>query len=109
MGKGSFAKVYYGEKVERKGTPSHHTEPVDKKYAIKEIPNQILMQKLGARGQEALRKEIEISTLLNHKNIVRLYDTMKTEKNNYLVFEYCGGGDLKNYLNEKKRLTEPSA
>jgi serine/threonine-protein kinase ULK2 len=68
-----------------------------------------LLEKLGQRGHEALKKEIEISTILNHKHIVRLYDTIKTEKNNYLIFEFCGGGDLKSYLTEKRRLSEPVA
>lgn len=104
LGKGSFAKVYFGEKADKKVAL-----PGENKFAIKEIPNQILIEKLGPRGQEALKKEIEISTILNHKHIVRLFDFMKSEKNNYLVFDYCGGGDLKSYLNEKRRLAEPVA
>ena len=107
LGKGSFAKVYFGEKIGP--SKSHFAQPAENKYAIKEIPNQTLMEKLGPRGQEALNKEIEISSILNHKHIVRLYDTIKTDKNNYLIFEFCGGGDLKSYLTEKRRLSEPVA
>ena len=47
--------------------------------------------------------------LLFHPNIVKLYDFIKTQNNNYLVFEYCGGGDLRGLLKEKKRLSEPVA
>lgn len=82
---------------------------IENKFAIKEISNAVLKEKLGDRGQEALKKEIEISKLLNQKNIIKLYDIIKTERNNYLVFEFCGGGDLRSYLREKKRLSEPVA
>jgi serine/threonine protein kinase len=73
-------------------------EALEKEFAIKEIPNEILLKKLGPRGPEALKKEIEISAILKHKNIVRLFDTVKTANNNYLVQEFCGGGDLKIFL-----------
>lgn len=111
LGKGSFSTVYFGTKrdwseaeAKRRGSgyPKHN------KYAIKEIPNSVLQAKLGEKGKEALAKEINISSLLAHKNIVRLYDTVKTVNNNYLMFEYCGGGDLREYIKDlpKKRVTE---
>jgi len=68
-----------------------------------------LQDKLGPKGQETLRKEIDISKLLKHPNIVRLIDYIRTENNNYLVFEYCGGGDLRGFLKTKGRLNEPVA
>lgn len=71
------------------------------------ISNETLTEKLGPKGPETLKKEVDISKIFNHANIVRLYDFIQTEKNNYLVFEYCGGGDLREFLKEKRRLTEP--
>lgn len=52
--------------------------PTENKYAIKEISNQTLADKLGAKGQETLKKEVDISMLLHHPNIVKLYDYIKT-------------------------------
>ena len=52
--------------------------PAENKYAIKEISNQTLLDKLGAKGQETLKKEVDISMLLHHPNIVKLYDYIKT-------------------------------
>jgi serine/threonine protein kinase len=52
-------------------------------------------------------KEVDISKLLKHPNIVRLFDFVPTDNNNYLVFEYCGGGDLRGFLKAKGRLAEP--
>ena len=83
--------------------------PAENKYAIKEISNQTLLDKLGSKGQETLKKEVDISMLLHHPNIIKLYDYIKTQNNNYLVFEFCGGGDLRGFLKEKKRLSEPVA
>lgn len=37
------------------------------------------------------------------------YDFVKTSNNNYFIFEYCGGGDMRTYLKEKKRLDELTA
>jgi serine/threonine-protein kinase ULK/ATG1 len=39
-------------------------------------------------------------------NIVRFFDFIKTGNNNYIIFEYCAGGDLKGFLKEEKRLSE---
>ena len=120
LGTGSFSKVYYGEMIKRKDSATSNNKiandiftfedlPKDNKYAIKEIANATLQRILGAKGQESLKKEINISRVLNHKNIVKLYEYVRTENNNYLIFEYCGGGDLKQFLKERKRLTEPVA
>lgn len=83
----------------------------ENKFAIKEIANETLLKKLGVKAQETLRKEIDISKNLNHPNIVRLFDYVKTQNNNYLVFEYCGGGDLREFLKaqERYRVSEPVA
>lgn len=99
LGKGSFSTVYFGVRKDWSEKESWRRDyPKENKYAIKEIPNSILQQKLGEKGKEALSKEIYISSLLKHQNIVRLYDTLKTHSNNYLMFEYCGGGDLRDYI-----------
>jgi len=112
LGSGTFSKVYLGEmeidklaSLKAKG----NALPAENKYAVKQIANQTLREKLGPKGQDTLNKEIHISKLLVHPNIVRLYDIIKTENNNYLVFEFCGGGDLRGFLKEKRRLSEPVA
>jgi serine/threonine-protein kinase ULK/ATG1 len=56
-----------------------------------------------------MKREIEIIEKLYHPNIVRLFDLIRTKNNNYLVMEYCGGGDLREFLKSRGRLTEPVA
>lgn len=41
-----------------------------------------------------IEKEIEICKKLKNKNIVELYDSFKTDKYIYIIFEYCSNGDL---------------
>lgn len=102
LGKGTFSTVYYGEKyTERPATG------IQIPFAIKEIAFETLTRILGPLGLDAMQKEINICAYQNHKNIVRLYDVLKTEHNFYLVFEHCGGGDLREFLKEKKSLPEP--
>ena len=57
--------------------------------AIKIIKNPI-----NEQGRKNLSREITTMKSLNHENIVRLYDHIVTQNNNYLILEYCSGGDL---------------
>jgi len=53
--------------------------------------------------------EIELLKRLDHPNILRLYEFAQNEKNFYLITEYCEGGQLLEYINEVKHLTEQMA
>tara|TARA_Y100000741_G_scaffold341104_1_gene303137 strand:+ start:53 stop:1144 length:1092 start_codon:yes stop_codon:yes gene_type:complete len=84
IGKGSFSKVYIGYK---RGN-------INKKYAIKKI-----YKKDDVKYISYVEKEIDIMKKLNHKNIIKLYDTIYTEKYIYLVLEYCDN-DLHSFINK---------
>ncbi len=70
--------------------------------AIKEILRKSLTEKL----EESLRKEIDILKSISNENIIRLIGVKKTDKNFYLIMEYCKGGDLSKFLKKRKRLEE---
>ena len=55
-----------------------------------------------------INEEINIGKELRHPNIVNLFEVYKTETNIYLIFEYCGKGDLEKYLNEYYKDKETS-
>ena len=45
--------------------------------------------------------------MLNHPNIVKLYQTITIDKNAFsTVLEYCEGPDLSYYLKKHKKLPE---
>ncbi|KAJ7868491.1 kinase-like protein [Mycena leptocephala] len=89
IGKGSFATVYKGYHED-----NHH--PV----AIKTV----LRQKLSAKLFENLQSEIQILKSLSHRHITKLIDIVRTDRNIYLIMEYCSGGDLTNYIKKRGRV-----
>jgi serine/threonine protein kinase len=75
--------------------------------ALKTLDNQDIH-----RGDEALarfRREIEIVTRLDHPNIVRAYDVIRTRTQIYLVLEYVEGSDLGTLVKNRGRLPIPEA
>ncbi|ODV94729.1 hypothetical protein PACTADRAFT_43465, partial [Pachysolen tannophilus NRRL Y-2460] len=56
-----------------------------------------------------IEREIIIMKLLNHKNVLRLYDVWETSKALYLVLEYVESGELFDLLVEKGPLPEEIA
>ncbi|KAJ3120014.1 hypothetical protein HK098_004927, partial [Nowakowskiella sp. JEL0407] len=56
-----------------------------------------------------IKREVYIMRLLNHPNIVKLYDVMETEKEIILSMEYINGGELFDYIVAQKRVKERMA
>lgn len=46
---------------------------------------------------------------LRHDHVVKIYETIETEKHIIIVMELCAGGDLLNYVRKRRRLKEPFA
>tara|TARA_B100001564_G_scaffold341926_1_gene337114 strand:+ start:3770 stop:4906 length:1137 start_codon:yes stop_codon:yes gene_type:complete len=82
IGRGTFSKVYIG----------YIKDKPDKKYAIKKI-----YRKSDIKYVKYLNLEIEIMAKLNHKNIIKMYDTIYTDKHVFLVLELCDT-DLYSYI-----------
>ena len=94
IGHGAFAVVFRGR----------HQVKTDRRVAIKSINKKNL-----AKSQNLLDKEIKILkelTELQHENVVALLDCKETVSQVYLVMEYCNGGDLADYLQAMKTLSE---
>jgi serine/threonine protein kinase len=81
IGKGGFSIVY--QAVDR----------YDNIYAIKCIP----LEKIKHNIDKFLL-ELDISMKMKHPNIVKSYDVFKTNKNWYIVCEYCSGGTLSDVI-----------
>jgi serine/threonine protein kinase len=80
LGEGQYGVVYIGEDL-----------TTGEVRAIKRIKKVRLAHDSSFKNQ---MREIEIMRLLNHENIVRLYDYTSTSKHLYLVMEFCSGKDL---------------
>lgn len=60
--------------------------------------------KCGLIDDPNIVREIYYHKQLKHKNIVSLYEVIKTENHLWIALEYCQGGELYYYIYEKKRL-----
>ncbi|TFK29739.1 Pkinase-domain-containing protein [Coprinopsis marcescibilis] len=59
--------------------------------------------------QLSVEREIVVMKLINHPNIMKLYDVWETSSDLYLVLEYVQGGELFDYLCNKGRLPSEEA
>lgn len=65
--------------------------------AIKQI-NLKIVNKDSEKFLQTLKNEINNMRLLDHPNIVKLYDVKKSPNNLYLIVEFCNNGSLETYL-----------
>jgi serine/threonine protein kinase len=68
-----------------------------RKVAIK-IMNK---KEMKTQDLELVRTEIEILKICQHPNIIRLYDVFENYDHIYIIMEYCGGGDLFAYVEQR--------
>ncbi|XP_062019551.1 CBL-interacting serine/threonine-protein kinase 5-like [Rosa rugosa] len=80
LGKGTFAKVYYGRQTES-----------NESVAIKVISKD-QVKKEGM--MEQIKREIAVTRLVRHPNIVELKEVMATKTKIFFVMEYVKGGEL---------------
>ena len=95
LGCGKFGLVKLG--IEKK---------TGQKVAIK------IMKKssMDSSDLELVRTEIEILKICQHPNIIRLYNVFENADYMYIIMEYCSGGDLFSYLeNRHFRIPEERA
>jgi serine/threonine protein kinase len=69
----------------------------------------IKRDRINARAEELLRREVKHHERLRHPNIVRLYTWIKSPAKYYLVMECCGEGDLLKHLNQAGMLQDAAA
>ena len=56
--------------------------------------------------KESMYTEIEILKLIDHPNIIKLYDIFEDEKYVCLIVELMEGGELNDFIQEQKRFSE---
>jgi len=89
LGKGSYAKV-------REALDTRTFNVVAIKIAKKNI------KKLPGSSEASLKQEISIIEKLNHKNVVKYYESFSKEEKEkiYIVIEYVEGGTLQDLINK---------
>ncbi|KAM3919632.1 serine/threonine-protein kinase 33 [Leptodactylus fuscus] len=91
LGQGSFGVV----------VEATHSE-TGKKWAIKKVNR----EKAGSSAVKLLEREVSILKRVNHEHVIHLEEVFETPKRVYLVMELCEGGELREILHRRKRLSE---
>ncbi|XP_056283093.1 MAP/microtubule affinity-regulating kinase 3a isoform X2 [Pseudoliparis swirei] len=94
IGKGNFAKVKLARHI-----------LTGREVAIKIIDK----TQLNPNSLQKLFREVRIMKILNHPNIVKLFEVIETERTLYLVMEYASGGEVFDYLVAHGRMKEKEA
>lgn len=79
---------------------------VRKLVAIKSLNKECLTDEAQ---KSKLMKEVALLLKLRHNHVVKIYETIETEKHIIIVMELCAGGDLLNYVRKRRKLKEPYA
>ena len=89
LGKGTYGIVY---KVQKKDTNDI--------YVIK----QISLHGLTNKEKDEVNQEADILSKIDSDFVVKYYASFKEKDNINIVMEYCDGGDLNDFINEKKQI-----
>ncbi|XP_036102879.1 MAP/microtubule affinity-regulating kinase 3 isoform X4 [Molossus molossus] len=133
IGKGNFAKVKLARHI-LTGRESHMTMKGTQMNARKQERNQrnqrakraprakknensfvlvaikiIDKTQLNPTSLQKLFREVRIMKILNHPNIVKLFEVIETDKTLYLIMEYASGGEVFDYLVAHGRMKEKEA
>jgi len=92
LGTGSYGYVRLGTNIQ-----------TNEQFAIKTLKD--------AQNKKGIQREISILKLLDHPNIVQLYDVIEDPKSGtfYLVLELASGGELFDYIVARGKLKEKEA
>ncbi len=95
LGQGTFGKVKLGTHV-----------LTGSKAALKILEKDRIVD---VADMQRITREIHILKLLNHDNVVRLFEVIDTPKHIYLIIEHVSGGELFDYIVARKRVREKEA
>lgn len=91
IGQGTFGKVRAAEHVQ-----------TGQQVAVKIVDNEKM-------DREKLQEEIRVQRLLDHQNVVRIFDVVEKGSSTYVVMELLGGGELFEHIVKNVRLCEEEA
>lgn len=94
IGEGNYGVVYLGKNSKTK-------EIVAGKAIPMKNPNPKLLKQMDT--------EIRVLKSSECPYIIKLHDVLKTQNNIYLIMEFCGGGDLENYVKLHGKVEESIA
>ena len=80
---------------------------INEKVLIHIFPKEEL--KTHANEVTFMNNQVYLMKLVNHKNILKLYEIIETKKHAFLIYEYFEGVKLSDYISKKKKLSDDEA
>ena len=77
---------------------------INEKVLIHIFPKEILLT--NANEVTFMNNQVYLMKILNHKNILQLYEIIETKTHSFLIYEYFQGMKLSDYINKKKKISE---
>ena len=77
---------------------------INEKVLIHVFQKEIL--KTRANEISFMNNQVFLMKLLNHKNILKLYEIIETKTHAFIIYEYFNGVKLSDYISKKKKLNE---
>ena len=77
---------------------------INEKVLIHIFPKEKLLT--NANEVTFMNNQVYLMKILNHKNILQLYEIIETKTHAFLIYEYFNGMKLSDYIIKKKKLTE---
>ena len=97
LGIGQFGKVV---KAQKQSECKESKNPPTYACKIMEITN------ISKDDMDCIEKEVRLHDKVVNEHCIRLYQTIKTTSNIYMVIEYCNGSDLAVLLSVRKHLNQ---
>lgn len=99
LGKGNFSTVHPGINT----LTSNMFIYIDEAVAVKVVRLDSLTSQKRA---DLLEDEISILCSMNHPNIIRCFEVLKSTNNCYIITELCEQGNLEAFLKKRKNVSE---
>ena len=96
IGRGGYGKIYLAKNTKD-----------NKEYAIKYISKE-KMKSVGVDGS-VIQREIDVHIRITHPRIIKLLSFLEDKYNYYLALEYATNGNLYQYIQRKKGMSEKEA
>ena len=77
---------------------------INEKVLIHIFPKEEI--KTNANEVTFMNNHVYLMKLVNHRNILKLYEIVETKKHAYLIYEYFEGVKLSDYISKKKKLND---
>ncbi|CAN8066601.1 unnamed protein product [Agarophyton chilense] len=92
IGRGAYSEVYLARDKQR-----------NELCAIK------VLERSNTEHAKLIDRELEVLRLLNHQNIVQIYDIFDSARETFVVMEYLAGGELLEMITENDHLSEKNS